>query len=205
VVFSTSTTALLSLLAGLAAVAALRVLRTGGIGTILVLAGVLLFGGGFGFIVAFSPELLFDLVGKDATLTGRTDIWAIASRLAEARPTLGYGYDAFWTPGGPAAFIHQGVEWEMGSAHNSWLELKLALGMVGVAALVFHLVFGVIATGRRLWSGPEVYWAVPLLVSMAVISLTESIFLSGRSLTWILYVATVTKLVALPYTRERTA
>ena len=39
---------------------------------------------------------LLDLMGKDATLTGRTLLWAHALQLIPQHPLLGYGYQAFW-------------------------------------------------------------------------------------------------------------
>lgn len=58
-------------------------------------------------IVALAPMLLtlagidpmaelFAATGKDASLTGRTDLWAIATDLISQNPIGGYGYGAFW-------------------------------------------------------------------------------------------------------------
>ena len=36
------------------------------------------------------------VLGRDPTLTGRTEIWRFAIKSIASRPFLGYGYDVFW-------------------------------------------------------------------------------------------------------------
>ena len=47
-------------------------------------------------MIVATPDLLFSLLGKDATLTGRTGIWSAVIDSIAKRPLLGYGYQAFW-------------------------------------------------------------------------------------------------------------
>ena len=42
------------------------------------------------------PEPLFQVLGRDATLTGRTRIWTTLLPIIADHPILGYGYAAFW-------------------------------------------------------------------------------------------------------------
>ena len=46
-------------------------------------------------VVAISTNSLFELMGKDPTLTGRTDIWGYVMPYIYQRPLLGWGYGAF--------------------------------------------------------------------------------------------------------------
>ena len=64
-------------------------------------------------------------VSRDATLTGRTDIWAGLLPDVTQHPLFGYGFGSFWT----AARIYQH---DIGEAHNGYLEVCLGLGFVGV-------------------------------------------------------------------------
>jgi O-antigen ligase len=100
------------------------------IGLIAHLGMELTFGGSLYEAVAESQ-------GKDATLTGRTQLWEDLLLMGQHHPLLGAGYGGFWTnltclrlkalhPWGP----HQ--------AHNGYIEVWLQLGLVGL--LIFMLV-----------------------------------------------------------------
>jgi exopolysaccharide production protein ExoQ len=64
-------------------------------------------------------------VSRDATLTGRTEIWAGLLPDVTRHPVFGYGFGSFWT----AARIYQH---DIGEAHNGYLEVCLGLGFVGL-------------------------------------------------------------------------
>ena len=71
-------------------------------------------------------------------MTGRTVIWKSVLRFAADRRWLGYGFDVFWSH----------VRWAAGdlpSAHNGYLDLLLAMGVVGL--LIF--VGGFLTVGSR--------------------------------------------------------
>ena len=48
-------------------------------------------------------SIFLDLTGKDITLTGRTDLWAVGLGQIAERPFFGVGFQAFWVPGRPVA------------------------------------------------------------------------------------------------------
>jgi exopolysaccharide production protein ExoQ len=73
-------------------------------------------------------------LGRDATLTGRTDIWAGLLPVAERRPIFGSGFGALWTPDTMAAGT--GVN----EAHNGYLEVLLQLGLVGLLLTAMFLL-----------------------------------------------------------------
>ena len=75
------------------------------------------------------------VVGRDATLTGRTDIWAELLPIAMQHPILGAGFGGFWTA--KSSEIHQ-----VNESHNGYLEVLLDRGFVGLLLLsVFVLSF----------------------------------------------------------------
>ena len=49
-----------------------------------------------GFVL--NADFIFDLFGKDQTLTGRTLIWPYVIDDISERPILGWGFHAFWSP-----------------------------------------------------------------------------------------------------------
>jgi O-antigen ligase len=81
-------------------------------------------------------------MGRNSTLTGRTEIWRGLLKIADA-PLLGSGYQSFWT-GDQLRKI-----WSMGGyllgineSHNAYLEVFLNLGAVGVFLLTLLLIAG---------------------------------------------------------------
>jgi exopolysaccharide production protein ExoQ len=87
------------------------------------------------------PDAMLELLGRDATLTGRTELWGFVTNLISERPLLGWGYAAMWLPNEPIALtISQYLGWTVPHSHNAALEVALDLGFVGLAVvLVFVL------------------------------------------------------------------
>jgi exopolysaccharide production protein ExoQ len=85
-------------------------------------------------------DLLLAAFGKDATLTGRTYLWSQGWAAAANAPFFGVGYQAYWVQG----FSEAERLWEefyIGSRsgfhfHNTFIEVAVELGLVGVALLV---------------------------------------------------------------------
>jgi exopolysaccharide production protein ExoQ len=79
-------------------------------------------------------------LGRDATLTGRKDIWkAVLS--VHINPFLGAGFESFWV-GSRLQRIWDMTAPGIQEAHNGYLELYLNLGWVGLALLAGLLVTG---------------------------------------------------------------
>jgi exopolysaccharide production protein ExoQ len=90
------------------------------------------------------PDSLFGLLGKDMTLTGRTQIWSAVIDSIAKRPLLGYGYDAFWLGlDGESYRIILTVSWELAQAQNGFLDVMLEMGFLGlvVVLLIFAFAF----------------------------------------------------------------
>ena len=73
------------------------------------------------------------MLGRDSSLTGRTEIWAGLLPFVEKRPILGSGYGVLWTP--------KVIEAATGlaEAHSGYLEVILQLGLVGLFLTVMFL------------------------------------------------------------------
>jgi exopolysaccharide production protein ExoQ len=84
----------------------------------------------------FETEIL-QLMGKDATLSGRTTIWKAVFSSIFKSPWVGYGYDAFWI-GFKGEAVHLAIatgDPGLGNAENGVLQLWLELGIVGLFIL----------------------------------------------------------------------
>jgi exopolysaccharide production protein ExoQ len=195
VLLSTSRTALLALMICSLGPLAIALTRQG-----FGFAALAIFGGLCGLaslagVIFIGPGVILEALGRDATLTGRTDIWAGLTNAIAARPWTGYGYGVFWSvENGPVFWIRQATAWEVPTAHNAWLETALAIGLPGVALSIFVVLKGLIGAIRRLFRGVAAYWALPFLVAWCGISLSESNLLQQNGLVWLLLSTTLAKL-----------
>ena len=80
-------------------------------------------------------KAFLDLTGKDITLTGRTDLWAVAFQEIAERPVLGTGFQAFWVQGNPLAeqlWAMFGIGSRAGfHFHNTLISNTVEIGLVG--------------------------------------------------------------------------
>jgi exopolysaccharide production protein ExoQ len=92
-------------------------------------------------VIVIWPDFLFNLLGKDVTLTGRTGLWSAVIESIAKRPLLGYGYQAFWLGlEGESYRVILAVSWIMAQAQNGFLDVTLEMGAAGLAIVL--LVFG---------------------------------------------------------------
>jgi exopolysaccharide production protein ExoQ len=197
VLLSTSRTALLALMICTLGPLAIALTRRG-----FGFAALAIFGGICGVlsvlgVILVGPGVILEALGRDATLTGRTDIWVGLFEAVAARPWTGYGYGVFWTlDDGPVYWIRQATAWDVPTAHNAWFETALAIGLPGVGLALFVIGAGLFRALSRLFAGVETYWALPFLVAWFGISLSESNLLEQNGLVWLLLSATLAKLAS---------
>jgi O-antigen ligase len=140
---------------------------------------------------AIGSEGLFELLGKDSSLTGRVYIWAGVWQAIADRPLLGHGYSAFWIIGSPGVnAIWAAVQWEVPTAHSGYLEVLLQLGWIG-AALVLVMALGTaVYAGMALFRGPRRrgLWMLLQLVVLVILNYSESALLNPdlQTVFWIL-------------------
>jgi O-antigen ligase len=196
-----SKTSLLCLVVGLGLVGGFLAMRRGGaaFAVVAVWTAVVLAGLGIWIWDTHSVAVL-EALGKDPSLTGRTDIWDSLMRKVADRPWTGYGYGAFWGRIGdsaPADWVRKETGWVVPSAHNGWIDLLVQLGWPG-AVLVGTLIAGtaLISVLRATGAGVrEGWWALGFLGSFFILSLSESILMEHQGLPWVLFMAVVTRAI----------
>ena len=152
------------------------------------------------FEVAFAPETLLGLLGKDATLTGRTRIWAAVMRQIATRPHTGFGYGAVWTDQtgwGPVYWVLKQYGARPTYAHNGWVDLWLGMGDYAVWVFVTLLAITWIATIVVTYRRSDALLALPYLAMFTLNNLTESSIAWYNSISWVLFVVFATR-VMLP-------
>lgn len=196
VLLSTSKTSLLGMLLGFLVLGLGWVMRRGPVSSLAMLWGVVTFGGLLVIIVITDPGFFFILLGRDPSLTGRTDIWEVLMDVIRERPVTGYGYGAFWNDGSdPATYVREITQWEVPTAHNGWLETWLGIGIGGLGLFVISflvMIFRAVGTAFTSWNG---FYALGFLLQFLLFSLSESIILQQNSITWVTYVAVTASLV----------
>jgi exopolysaccharide production protein ExoQ len=114
-------------------------------------------------------------LGRDSTLTGRTDIWDMVIAMTPNR-LLGAGYESFWV--GERLRKIWAVYWNHpNQAHNGYLEIYLNLGWVGVTLLAVVIMNGyrqIIAAVRR--KSPAATLCLGYFVAVLAYNFTESAF-----------------------------
>jgi exopolysaccharide production protein ExoQ len=140
-------------------------------------------------VSALRGILLF--LGKDSTLTGRTDIWQAVIPSILKHPILGYGYRAFWRGyQGESSNVSLASHWAVTSAHNAFLEVWLTLGAVGVGLVIYSLLrasrdsFICLTAG----SSPYLTWCACIIFLTLVTSVDEGALVNPYGLIWMLYI-----------------
>jgi exopolysaccharide production protein ExoQ len=135
-------------------------------------------------------DSVFALVGRDPSLTGRIPMWQYSADAVSERPLLGAGWDGFW-PGKGGDKIRNLVRWEAPHAHNSFLELALNIGVIGLILFLicifkcFHLAMRYSKDESqpvRLW--PLLFYSYSFLYYF-----TEAPAVDRHTLTFILFCA----------------
>lgn len=144
--------------------------------------------------------LLTRLVGRDATLSGRTEIWKHVWPFIIRRPLLGWGYAGFWRGiQGESFNVVAALRFIVFHAHNGFLEIWLELGILGLT----FFVLSYLRAWRKLWpvlrSGniDRVMWMVSVLVLIGLYGLDENTLLIPNGLFWMIYVATLANIELL--------
>lgn len=135
-------------------------------------------------VFAYRNAILWWL-GRDATLTGRTLLWAHVISAIEERWLLGYGYGAFWLGADEASGTVWSLAWLGPHAHNFYLDSLLDFGTVGLIMWCTLFALAVVRGFKALRLGSAVspaYFGLSFIVFTVVYGIGESWLLRWTSL-----------------------
>lgn len=163
---------------------------------------ILLSGSVIGWLQGNFVEVVTSL-GRDPSLSGRTDIWlAVLNKIYE-RPLLGYGLGAFWNEAGPARDVWKEIGFTASKSHNGFFDLGAELGLMGIALFLgsFFLAFSRAAKWARSGGGIDRFWPIIYLTAFLLYNQTEGPVV-GSTFTWVVYVSTAFALKADLYNAQ---
>jgi exopolysaccharide production protein ExoQ len=191
---SESKTPIVFMMAALyAALVVLALRRRSAVG--LAAGWVLLVGGIVGAaILATTWQDVLLALGRDPTFTNRTRIWQLALEYIDRRPWFGYGFGAFWREQSEDAQVFWvALGFKTPHAHNSWLEMALGIGVVGVGVATLGW-FAALYRTLRVAAAPHAEHVAFCLAFLAAIffeNLSEYEFFRPGRLMWAMFVAIV--------------
>jgi exopolysaccharide production protein ExoQ len=194
VVMSQSLSALMGLLAALCVMGAIFILRRGAAISMVFFYLVIVALGSATIAALGYPDEVTQLLGRDVTLTGRTDIWSATFPVIDQRPWLGFGFDQFWEVDSPdRRLIWEAANWQVTGAHNGWLDTALSLGMIGVLLVGLGLIAVVLAALTTLGHGRIAYFIWPIIILQIVYTLSESTLLIRNGTLWVMFLIVAAK------------
>ncbi len=129
----------------------------------------------YGLFFQSSGEMIQSL-GRNPTLTGRTDIWKVVLSIPTNR-LIGAGYESFWLGSRLQEMWHAFPGLQLNESHNGYIEITITLGWIGAALLGLLIVTGYRNVIDWLLRDPDLgSLKTALFVSVVITGLTEAAF-----------------------------
>ncbi|AFZ35407.1 O-antigen polymerase [Stanieria cyanosphaera PCC 7437] len=189
---STSKTGLVVFLSIVGLLQFYRTLRWRNPRSILILTLIGLFIASVVVLLIGNAELIVTSLGKDITLSGRTELWNGVIDQIRQKPWLGYGRGGFWNSESNMSEIvgsYVAINFLVPDAHNGFLDLTADLGIVGLILFLCSFIFAFqrAFVYARLNFAPEALWHLTYLSCFFLYNLTESSVMKHNSIIWTVY------------------
>ena len=152
-------------------------------------------------------HLSFDLtslttssLGRDETLTGRTQIWEEVLNM-KTNPLVGTGYDSFWM-GERREYFWDKYWWKPNQAHNGYLETYINLGIIGLILFSGIILSAFLNVSQSLEKRDNYNYQMlraSFIIVFTVMNVTEAFF---RGLLWCIFICLAMALPNLPYDKQ---
>jgi exopolysaccharide production protein ExoQ len=141
-------------------------------------------------LLLIAPDLAFSILGRDTTLTGRTELWSAVVPLIEQRPVLGWGYQAMWQGDDTTSLlVNRLMGWIVPNSHNAFLEITLQLGLVGAGVLIAILIVALRRGLRCCAAGiaPLGWFSLMFFVAAILVGQTETTLGQNQAIEWVIF------------------
>ncbi len=146
------------------------------------------------FYIYNNYDVVLQVLGRDATLTGRTLLWAELAKWVDKSPLLGYGFGGFWTGDiGISSIVIKKIGWAAPHAHNGFLNLTLELGYVGLALFLicylsnfYSYLLNCMVNQQLIYS-----WGILFFSLLLIYNMDECTILRANQIYWVLFIYTI--------------
>jgi exopolysaccharide production protein ExoQ len=141
--------------------------------------------------LAMNSSEVFELLGKDGTLSGRTLFWPYVIDSIFQRPLFGWGYYGFWSPQNPvtsqiaeAIQIAYGYTAIIPNAHNGLLEFLLEVGVVGTSFFLFLFARNFLMAVKCVHGAAKQCGlsSILLLTGIVIVGISEEVLLAAHQI-----------------------
>jgi len=136
-------------------------------------------------------DFILGLIGRDATLTGRINLWAHSFNAILDRPLLGYGFGTFWD----SKIINEIWTWIWlpPHAHNGYVDLLLQLGILGFSVFIYLYVFYVTKSVYRLNKRFkfDTFIFTTFLIHLFILGFSADVLFRQNSIYWVIFLISV--------------
>jgi exopolysaccharide production protein ExoQ len=151
-------------------------------------------------------EILLGL-GRDPSLSGRTEIWEAMAEKIMQQPITGYGYNGFWLAReGESLDIWYRSKDLPPHGHNGYLNLTLDLGLTGLGLFLasYLKAFQRSFVWLRWTTGPEGLMPILFMSVMLIYNMTEEVLIANANFNafWLFYVYLTTAILINPVRAE---
>ncbi len=151
------------------------------------------------FLAGNYEEILLGL-GRDPSLSGRTEIWEAMGEKIMQQPITGYGYNGFWLAReGESLDIWYRSKDLPPQGHNGYLNLSLDLGLVGLGLFLvsYFKAFQRSFIWLRWTAGPEGLMPILFFSVMLIYNMTEEVLIANANFNafWLFYVYLTTAIL----------
>jgi exopolysaccharide production protein ExoQ len=191
-VLSSSTSSLVNCLILVTAFFILQILRWSYSIMIPTLMALLTMGTALNFWLVNNASVFFNAVGKDATLTGRTELWQLVWDMIWKQPWIGYGYGGFWNDfDGESAYVWRAITFHPSHAHSGYLNILLDLGFLGLTIFWIGFIINSYRALSCFRSGKAIedIWPIIFLIYLLIANQSESALIGSNSMDWVLYIS----------------
>ena len=107
-----------------------------------------------GFFFQILSEGVITALGRDATLTGRTDIWKYAIQFWSEKPLLGWAYGGIFgdSPTAPGQIVRPNAWYVAPHFHDVYLQVAAELGTIGLMAYLYIALTTILRTLSNAWA-----------------------------------------------------
>ncbi len=142
-------------------------------------------------LILNDPDVFVSVVGRDLSITGRTELWNVVYSYVQQRPMMGYGYQATWvvSDANTALADEQTGGYGITNSQNGFLEITLQLGLLGLS-----VILGIIA--NAFWRGLRCcsskfnllgWFSVMFFLGTVFISTTEISIGQNQNIHWLVF------------------